>query len=186
MNMLSMQRLAVKNVFPLYLEIKGKVVLRRQENGNKKEQVALMTIDQNGRSTLDCKVIKPEYGKADEKLQISVERLHERMGHAGQGAIDRIFKEGSVSGINGIKLGSVGDCNICKLGKLPRQSFAKVVRDPSVFHPLDMIFVDLAGPNRRATLGGASYDMVIIDAFTRRTWVILVKKKSDTAEKLEA
>ena len=80
-NMLSMQRLAMKNVFPFYQEVKGKVVLRRQENGNKKEQVALMTIDQNGRSTLDCKVMKPEYGK-DDALQISIERLHERMGHA--------------------------------------------------------------------------------------------------------
>ena len=28
-NLLSMQRLAVKNVFPFYQEIKGKVVLRR-------------------------------------------------------------------------------------------------------------------------------------------------------------
>ena len=81
-NLLSMHRLAVKNVFPFYQEIKGKVVLQRQENENKKEQVALMTIDQNGRSTLDCKVMKPKYGKAD-ALQILVERLHEQMRHAG-------------------------------------------------------------------------------------------------------
>ena len=143
-----------------------------------------MTIDENGRSTLDYKVMKTKYGNAD-AMRISVERLHERLGHAGQNAIDRIMKEQLVNGINGIKRGSVEICNICKLGKLPRKSFAKVTRDPSICHPVDMIFVDLAGPNKPAILGGAYYDTVIIDAYTRRTWVLLLKKKSDATEKLE-
>ena len=142
-----------------------------------------MTVDGNGRATLDCKVMKGEYGKGD-MMHISIERFHERMGHAGQGAIDRMIRNELVTGINGIKAREIGNCNICKLGKLPRQTFAKVSRDPSIHRPLDMIFVDLAGPNKPATFGGTRYDMVIIDAFTRRTWVILLAKKSDAVEKI--
>ena len=182
-NLLSLQKLTKKNVFPFYQEVDGKAVLRRQIDGVKREQIALMTVDGNGRATLDCKVMKGEYGKGD-MMQISIERFHERMGHAGQGAIDKMIRNELVTGISGIKAGEIGNCNICKLGKLPRQTFAKVSRDPSIHRPLDMIFVDLAGPNKPATLGGARYDMVIIDAFTRRTWVILLAKKSDSAEKL--
>ena len=69
-NLFSMQKLAVKNVFPFYKEVEGKVVLRKQQNGEKREQVALMIIDENGRSTLDCKVMKREYENAD-AMQIS-------------------------------------------------------------------------------------------------------------------
>ena len=116
-NLFSMQTLVVKNVFPFYQEVEGKVVLRKQLNGEKKEQKALVTIDENGRSTLDCKVMKTEYGNSD-AMQISVERLHEILGHAGQNAIDRMIREQLVNGIIGIKRGSVESCNICKLGKL--------------------------------------------------------------------
>ena len=44
--------------------------------------------------------------------------------------------------------------------------------------------VDLAGPNRPQTLGRKLYDMVIVDTFTQRYFVILLAKKSDAAAEL--
>ena len=41
--------------------------------------------------------------------------------------------------------------------------------------------VDLAGPNRPQTLGGKRYDMVLIDTFSRKSWVKLLAEKSDAA-----
>ena len=45
--------------------------------------------------------------------------------------------------------------------------------------------LDLAGPNRPETLGGKKYDMVLIDTFSRGSWVKLLSKKSDAAGVLE-
>ena len=49
---------------------------------------------------------------------------------------------------------------------------------------LDLVVIDLAGPNRPQTLGRKLYDMAIVDTFTQRFFVILLAKKSDTATEL--
>ena len=46
--------------------------------------------------------------------------------------------------------------------------------------------MDLMGPTRTESLGGKRYIIVVIDDFTRYTWVILLRSKSDTSEHIEA
>ena len=46
--------------------------------------------------------------------------------------------------------------------------------------------MDLMGPTRTESLGGKRYIMVVIDDFTRYTWVILLRSKSDAPEHIEA
>ena len=45
--------------------------------------------------------------------------------------------------------------------------------------------MDLCGPSRTNALGGESYFMLIIDDFTRLTWVAFLKYKSKAIEKLK-
>ena len=45
--------------------------------------------------------------------------------------------------------------------------------------------MDLMGPTRTKSLGGKRYIMVVVDDFTRYTWVILLRSKSDTLEHIE-
>ena len=42
------------------------------------------------------------------------------------------------------------------------------------------------GPNRTETLGGNRYIMVVVDDFTRYTWVTLLRSKSEAPEHIEA
>ena len=42
------------------------------------------------------------------------------------------------------------------------------------------------GPTRTESLGGKRYIMVVVDDFTRYTWVILLQSKSDAPEHIEA
>ena len=42
------------------------------------------------------------------------------------------------------------------------------------------------GPTRTESLGGKRYIMVVVDDFTRYTWVILLRSKSDVPEYIEA
>ena len=42
------------------------------------------------------------------------------------------------------------------------------------------------GPTRTESLSGKRYIMVVVDDFTRYTWVILLRSKSDAPEHIEA
>ena len=42
------------------------------------------------------------------------------------------------------------------------------------------------GPTRTESLGGKRYIMVVVDDFTRYTWVILLKSKLDAPKHIEA
>ena len=52
--------------------------------------------------------------------------------------------------------------------------------------PLELLHLDLMGLTRTESLGGKRYFMVLVDDFTRYTWVILLRSKSDTPKHIEA
>ena len=51
--------------------------------------------------------------------------------------------------------------------------------------PLELLHLDLMGPTRTESLGGKRYIMVVVDDFTRYTWIILLRSKSDAPEYIE-
>ena len=76
-------------------------------------------------------------------------------------------------------------CGPCQLGKQTKakhpgtQTFA-------TSKPLKLLYLDLMGPTRTEYLGDKRYIMVVVDNFTRYTWVILLPSKSDALEHIEA
>ena len=52
--------------------------------------------------------------------------------------------------------------------------------------PLELLHLDLMGPTRIESLGGKKYILVVVDDFTRYTWVILLQSKSDAPKHIEA
>ena len=50
---------------------------------------------------------------------------------------------------------------------------------------LRLFHVDLMGPTRTESLGGKRYIMVIVDDFSRYTWVEFLREKSEACEKME-
>ena len=50
---------------------------------------------------------------------------------------------------------------------------------------LEVLHVDLMGPTRTENLGGKRYIMVIVDDFSRYTWVEFLREKSEACEKLK-
>ena len=51
---------------------------------------------------------------------------------------------------------------------------------------LDLLHLDLMGPIRTEFHGGKRYIMAVVDNFTRYTWVILLRSKSDAPEHIKA
>ena len=52
--------------------------------------------------------------------------------------------------------------------------------------PLKLLHLDLMGPTRTESLGGKRYIMVVVDDFTRHTWVILLRSKFDAPKHIKA
>ena len=50
---------------------------------------------------------------------------------------------------------------------------------------LELLHIDLLGPTRTESLKGKRYIMVIVDDFSRYTWIEFLREKSEACEKLE-
>ena len=66
---------------------------------------------------------------------------------------------------------------MCSRKKI-RKSF-KVFNEVLTSKPLELLHMDLFGPTRTQSLSGNRYGFVIIDDFTRYTWVLFLSHKSD-------
>ena len=75
-------------------------------------------------------------------------------------------------------------CKSCQLGKQTRTSF-KSKEELSTRRPLQLVHMDLCGPARTRKPSGESYFMLIIDDFSRMTWVAFLKNKSEALEKFK-
>ena len=63
-------------------------------------------------------------------------------------------------------------------------------RDPSIINtkviePLELLHIDLCGPSFIERIGGNKYILVIVDDFSRFTWVFFLKQKSEATPKLK-
>lgn len=64
-------------------------------------------------------------------------------------------------------------------GEAPRVSHKKVTSIRTT-KPLELLHMDLVGPTRTKSLGGKKYFMVMVDDFSRYTWVAFLRRKFET------
>ena len=76
-------------------------------------------------------------------------------------------------------------CGPCQLRKQTKSKHPDT-QTSAIFRPLELLHLDLVGPTKTESLSGKRYIMVVVDDFTRYTWVILLRFKSDTPEHIEA
>ena len=93
--------------------------------------------------------------------------------------IHTLFKKELVKGLPKTKFVKDKICDACQLGKQHKSSF-KSKKDITSSRPLDLLHLDLFGPNSVASLGGKLYLFVIVDDYTRFTWVFFLAHKSET------
>ena len=194
-NLFSLQRVIKKGYLPVYGEVEGKCLIKKRIASGGFSQVATMTVI-NGRSTLDCRPVDTSHSSSgaalqqnsvdsySAKVELNMDLLHRRLGHSGNDAMQKLLKGELVRGTEKVKVEALGGCDICKLGKLTQKPHPAAVVNNKGVELLDLVVVDLAGPNRPQTLGGKVYDMVIVDTFSQRSFVELLAKKSDAADVL--
>ena len=92
------------------------------------------------------------------------------------GNLIKISKHQVVREMPEIKKLTSGICEPCQHGKQTKVEFK--TKEHSTTRPLELVHTDLCGPTRSKVLNGEENFMILVDDFTRMTWVCLLKKKS--------
>ncbi|KAD6454100.1 hypothetical protein E3N88_08806 [Mikania micrantha] len=71
----------------------------------------------------------------------------------------------------------------CILGKSNQMPYSS--HSWKATKPLELLHVDVCGPMQVASMGGSHYYFLLIDDFTRMSWIYLLKSKSETFEKFK-
>ncbi|KAI3771213.1 hypothetical protein L6452_02372 [Arctium lappa] len=86
-----------------------------------------------------------------------------------------------VKGLPSLKFNKDHLCSACEMGKMKRSSH-KTKSENNCPRPLHMLHVDLCGPISVQSLAGKKYILVLIDEFSRYTWIEFIRAKSDVPE----
>jgi hypothetical protein len=109
---------------------------------------------------------------------------HKRMGHLRFDNLIKASKKGVVKDMPKVIKPSDPVCKHCQLGKKTRVRFK--TKEHSTSKPLEIVHTDLCGPSRTRIIQGEHYFMLIIDDYTRMTWVYFLKEKYEAFEKFKA
>ena len=99
---------------------------------------------------------------------------HRRLDHISERGL-QIVKDQQLLGKD--KVSKVDFCEYCILGKHHRLKFKTGTHKTKSI--LEYIHSDLWGPEKTATHGGNVYFMSIVDDFSRKVWLFLLKHKNE-------
>ena len=74
-------------------------------------------------------------------------------------------------------------CGPCQMGKQVKSKHLPVT-EVQTSRPLKLLHIDLMGLARVQSLGRKRFILVVVDDFTRQTWVVLLKDKAEAPEKM--
>src|SRR5574338_721645 len=172
-NLLSINQLCDKGFNITFLENKCNIFDKNYNSifeGKRDKNIYILNMNVNNNSNL-CLVAKEN----DSCL------WHKRFCHINFNTINKLSKNKLVKGLPNIKFETNIFCDACKLGKLTKSSF-KSKKVISTEQPLELLHMDLFGPTQVQSINHNRYVFVIVDDFSRYTWIFFLKNKSDTFE----
>nr|GEW28480.1 retrovirus-related Pol polyprotein from transposon TNT 1-94 [Tanacetum cinerariifolium] len=106
---------------------------------------------------------------------------HRRLNHLNFDTINDLSRKELVRGLPRLKLEKDHLCSMCQLGKSKRHTHKPKAKNTNleVLHTLHM---DLCGTMRVQTINGKKYNLVIVDDYSRFTWVKFLRSKDETPE----
>nr|GEX34796.1 putative ribonuclease H-like domain-containing protein [Tanacetum cinerariifolium] len=105
---------------------------------------------------------------------------HRRLEHINCKTINKLVKGNLVRGLSSKVFENDNTCVACKKGKQHKAS-CKTKPDSSVDQPLYMLHMDLFGPTFVKSLNKKSYCLVVIDDYSRFTWVFFLATKDENS-----
>ena len=109
---------------------------------------------------------------------------HRRMGNLDLENLVKFSKKGDVRNFPKIIKLPNHACIHCLHRKQTRTSFK--VKEHTTSQPLEIIHTNLCGPTRTKMFQGEHYFMLLIDDYTRMTWVTFLKEKLEAFMKFKS
>ncbi|GJX65836.1 retrovirus-related pol polyprotein from transposon TNT 1-94 [Tanacetum coccineum] len=106
---------------------------------------------------------------------------HRRLSHLNFGAINHLARHGLVHGLPRLKFEKDHLCSAYAMGKSKKQSH-KPKYDDTNQEKLYLLHMDLCGPMRVASVNGKKYILVIVDDYSRFTWVKFLASKDEAPD----
>jgi transposase InsO family protein len=104
---------------------------------------------------------------------------HRRLAHDGMKNLHKLLKGEHVLGLTNVCFEKDRPCAACQAGKqVGSTHHSKNVMTTS--RPLELLHMDLFGPVANLSIGGSKYGLIIVDDFSRFTWVFFLQDKSET------
>nr|GEV56700.1 retrovirus-related Pol polyprotein from transposon TNT 1-94 [Tanacetum cinerariifolium] len=95
---------------------------------------------------------------------------HQCLSHLNFGAINHLARHGLVRGLPKLKFEKDHFCSTCAMGKIKKKPHKPKSEDNNQ-EKLYLLHMDLRGPMRVVSVNGKKYILVIVDEYSRFTWV---------------
>ncbi|GJZ48510.1 retrovirus-related pol polyprotein from transposon TNT 1-94 [Tanacetum coccineum] len=106
---------------------------------------------------------------------------HRQLSHLNFGAINHLARHGLVRGLPKLKFEKDHLCSACAIGKSKKQSLKPKSEDTNQ-EKLYLLHMDLCWPMRVARVNGKKYILVIVDDYSRFTWVKFLASKDEAPD----
>ena len=109
---------------------------------------------------------------------------HRRLGHAHMDLLKKLSSKELVRGLPKLKYAKTEVCSACQLGKQIRSTH-KAKNMVSTSQPLELLHLDLFGPEAYKSIGGKQYCLVVVDDYSRYSWTLFLRTKDCAFEEFE-
>ncbi|GJU66048.1 integrase, catalytic region, zinc finger, CCHC-type containing protein, partial [Tanacetum coccineum] len=106
---------------------------------------------------------------------------HRRLSHLNFNAINHLARHGLVRGLPKLKFEKEHLCSACAMGKSTKKPHKPKSEDTNK-EKLYLLHMDLCGPMRVASVNGKKYILVIVDDYSRFTWVKCLRSKDEALD----
>ncbi|KAJ8480980.1 hypothetical protein ONZ45_g15469 [Pleurotus djamor] len=133
---------------------------------------------------LNCSSARTEHS-AFYSAPATPETWHYRLGHAHHEAVREMVDGNLAEGMPSSLPCNISKCEFCIRAKQTHEAIPREREHGRAKRRLDTVWVDLTGPEDVASAQGNLYLMHIIDDFSRYSWTVPLKHKSDALPKLQ-
>jgi hypothetical protein len=172
-NLLYVSQLCKMGYNCLFTDI-GVTVFRRSDDsiafkGVLDGQLYLVDFNDNNAELDTCLIAKTNMGWL----------WHRRLAHVGMKNLHKLLKGEHILGLTNVHFEKDRICSACQAGKQvgvhhPHKNIMTTDRS------LELLHMDLFGPIAYISIDGSKYRLVIVDDYSRFTWIFFLKEKSPT------
>ncbi|GJS85232.1 putative ribonuclease H-like domain-containing protein [Tanacetum coccineum] len=107
-------------------------------------------------------------------------KWHRRLGHVNFKNMNKLVTGNLVRGLPSKLFQNDHTCVACNKGKQHKASYKRISAVSLIHHPLHLLHTDLFGPVSIRSINHKIYCLIIIDEYTRFSWVFFMEHKSET------